>query len=296
MSAQREYELDIIYQAIQSELHQPPLGFSQLSVQERRRFLKPLNDLMDLLLNKVIGDSVHDQAGYLIGRIKKLYPRGRHMNIVVSEFEGLADYASLSRQQRLTHGRQRYKVFDEVLRKVSGSDTPETHRQFMNARFHSMHHQSEDFTPLVRQPSWKMFSDMIDGLMLANNLQYLSLNVQQKRASRRRQRYEILDKMIRLASGSDDIVQQEALVHDRLEHMHQSYRRYSYSTLRTFVTRLEPLEIFRDSESQNKLNRYKYGIAVELVNKLCGYTSDAPVPEIRAKFLRSRFPYAFQLT
>ena len=47
MSARREYELDIIYQAIQSELHEPPLGFSQLSVQERRRFLKPLNDLMD---------------------------------------------------------------------------------------------------------------------------------------------------------------------------------------------------------------------------------------------------------
>ena len=126
---------------------------------------------------------------------------------------------------------------------------------------------------------------------------YLTLTAKQKTFSRCSKRYTVLDKLIRVAAGSQKLEVQVELLHDRLKHIHKHYNRYSYTNLSNFVRKLPELEKFRNSEDQKMINRYKYPIVVELVNKLCGVSSkEHGAQDIRYKFLQSCFPSLLKLT
>ena len=135
-----------------NELKESPVGFSELSHRKRKDILKPANEVLDLFLDKVIGDDVRDQGRYLLSMIKRLFPRGKYKEFIVNEFESLEDYSSLDRKKRQIYGRHSYKVFDEILKKVSGSEDPETHRQFMSARFRCIHKNQASYEPLIKEP------------------------------------------------------------------------------------------------------------------------------------------------
>ena len=152
MSARRVSELAQVFNVV-VDLKEAPIGFSRLSHRDLQRKLQPANEVLELFLDKVIGDDVEDKARYLLLLIKKLFPRGKWKNFIVNEFDNLEDYSALDRNKKKTYGRQKYKVFDEVLKKVSGSEDPETHRQFMSARFLCIHQEHQNFRPLVAKPS-----------------------------------------------------------------------------------------------------------------------------------------------
>ena len=79
---------------------------------------------------------------------------------------------------------------------------------------------------------------------------YLTLTAKQKTFSRCSKRYTVLDKLIRVAAGSQKLEVQVELLHDRLKHIHKHYNRYSYTNLSNFVRKLPELEKFRNSEDQ----------------------------------------------
>ena len=94
--------------------------------------------------------------------IKRRLAGGKWKSFVVGEFDKLEDYFKADRTKRQINGRNNYKIFDEVLKKVSGSEDPETHRNFLDARFTSINQKKPRFKPLIEKPSWKTFSLMID--------------------------------------------------------------------------------------------------------------------------------------
>ena len=96
---------------------------------------------------------MEDQAAYLLWNIKKLFKGTSYLNFIFADFESLKDYSTLSKAERKNYGRYGYKIFDQVLAKMSGSDNQETHRKFLEARYNALHSSKQNFVPLIEEPS-----------------------------------------------------------------------------------------------------------------------------------------------
>ena len=56
---------------------------------------------------------------------------------------------------------------------------------------------------------------------------YTNLTVAQRKSRSRKVREKVLDKAILILAGSEDIVDQEAMVHSRLRKLHKGFKPYS---------------------------------------------------------------------
>ena len=152
MSILRRIQLQEVYDKV-DDISEPPLNFTSIPRERRRVDFKDANDVMTLFLEKMVGDAKTDQVSYLIYQIKRILPRGKHINAIVADLEPLKSWTDLSKNERKTYRRDVYKVFDETLLKFCGTDDIEAQRKFLNARFQVIHGEKENFTPLVEQPS-----------------------------------------------------------------------------------------------------------------------------------------------
>ena len=131
-------QFDNIMESI-ANLNAPRFQFSELDSRSRRDKFKGANDVFDKLLGKIVGSERNDQVKYILWRLKRLKRKGSHLLSVVEDSETLEAYSTLSEAKRKSYGRTYYKTFDKMLTKICGSDEPENHRTFLNARLNAMH-------------------------------------------------------------------------------------------------------------------------------------------------------------
>ena len=292
LSALRESEFLEVRRCI-SQMRAPALIFSNLDSRQRRSSLKGANDTLKELMEKAVGLEVVDQTGWLIYHLKRLHPRGRYLAAIIEDFPSLEDYAATSEHLRKSYRRSYYKTFHTTINKVSGSSSMSTHRKFLDAQFRAMHHSNEDFQPLVQNPSWKSVLQMVNDLrQVSAQVPYTTLNKRQKK--RRQLKHRALDKLIEEAAGSTDVLEQEAMLIDRLKKVHRNFDPFSWKRLRKFLDKLPCSEEFANSDEQNLKNRYKYPILNSLAAKLCGFTGKNK--KVRMAFILSRFPDLNNLT
>ena len=117
------------------------VAFSSLSARNRSKKLKSANRVLNALLEKTVGSVKEDQAGWLLYHLKKLYPGGRHLSLVMNDFRSLDDYLTCSKTKRRSYCREAlpYESFNLTLEKVSGSRNQESQRAFLNSRFRAIH-------------------------------------------------------------------------------------------------------------------------------------------------------------
>ena len=131
-----------------SALTQPPLRFSTLDDRKRREDLKPANDTLIAFMAKSVGVNVEDQAGWLLYHLKRLYPNGKHLEVIMEDYKQLRDFSSVSTHLRRNYTRAQYKIFQNAVKKFSGSTSMDTHRQFLKAQYSAMHQTKAGFHPL----------------------------------------------------------------------------------------------------------------------------------------------------
>ena len=148
------------------------------------------------------------------------------------------------------------------------------------------------------QPSWKNIKFMVDVLASKKGIPYKNLNSDQKKMTKRKLRWDTVEKMISLLTGSHKIADQESFLHDRLQSLHPEYHPYTWKKLDSFLLHLTPLEKFKNTPEQNLKHRYKYPLVTKLVDLLIGNCKENPRTEIsyRTQFLRVKFPQSFKPT
>ena len=124
------------------------LQHSTLNERERRDSFKEAHSVISAFLGKIVGSSKIDQVSFLLQHVKRLLPRGGHIKGVAEDLKSMKDFSTLSKNERKSYGRNVYKYFDIMIKKVSGSNDPATHRNFLSSRFMSMHKKE-----LIQQPS-----------------------------------------------------------------------------------------------------------------------------------------------
>ena len=165
MSLLRKSEFDCLRVAI-NKLKQPPLKFSKLQPNEVKRKLGPATNALESLLEKTVGLKKIDQAGLLLHHLKRIYPKGGHLNFVVQDFPKLRDFSTISKIERRNyrHLGGPYKTFDLMLSKIAGSAEPEAQRFFLDTRFKAVH-EKKKVKPLTVKPSWIVVKKMVENLV-----------------------------------------------------------------------------------------------------------------------------------
>ena len=121
---------------------------STLNERERRDSFREAHKVISALLGKIVGSSKVDKVNFLLQHVKRLFPKGGHLKCVVDDLKSLKDYSTLRKNERKTYGRNFYKTFDVMIKKISGSNTHAVHIAFLSSRFMSMHKRE-----LIQQPS-----------------------------------------------------------------------------------------------------------------------------------------------
>ena len=155
-----------------------------------------------------------------------------------------------------------------------------------------MHQNRRDYKPLTEQPSWNSVKSAVQVLATQESVKYSSMT--HKRKLKMKTHFETLDLMIETLAGSDALNDQKALVEDRLEKLHKHYKRFTWMNVKNLLKHVPTLEPFENSETQKKLNKYKYTILEMVAKKLSGYSLSNRVP--LNLLLQSRFPNSFQPT
>ena len=126
----------------------------------------------------------------------------------------------MSKTGRKTYGRNKYKIFDVVLRKLSGSyDNVDTQKQFLNSRFTAMHKQ-----PLLdTSASWKKVKSMIGQLKPVVPKPFSTLSNEQKIYSRRAVLRETFQGMVNLLAGSESFEEHVAALTDHLQRENRGF-------------------------------------------------------------------------
>ena len=271
------------------DITRPPFDFSAMSARQKKQIMAPVHDTFMHFLEKVVGPNKNEKSAFLLFHLKRLNPEGGHLKKVISDQEALPNYSNLTKNQRKSFGKSYYKIFDSFVQKSSGSTGVETQTKFLDARFFAVHHEKENFKPLAR-PTQDSVESMIHALEPSNKIPYNNLSRSQKNRNERKARYKVLEKMIVLAAGSEDIDHQESLLNDCIKRLHPGFDPYSWKRLGGFLGRMSALEKFENTPEQNLRNRYKYPFAVKLVDLLSGCSKSGSIRTafIRAKFAASR--------
>merc|ERR1719397_1024488 len=194
---------------------------------------------------KSVGVNVEDQAGWLLYHLKRLYPNGKHLEVIMEDYEQLRDFSSVSPYLRRDYTRSQYKIFQMALKKFSGSSSMDTHRQFLKAQYSAMHQRKAEFHPLDEK-SWKKVLRLIEELSVGSKIPYSTLTPTQKH--QRKPRHEALEMLIEVTAGSTCLKEQEGMLNDRLNKVHRNFKPYGWKRLANLIDKLELLEPFTNDE------------------------------------------------
>ena len=128
---------------------QPSIRFTTLDDRKRRDDLKPANDTLSALMEKTVGLDAKDQAGWLLYHLKRLYSKGTHLAVVMEDYKPLHDFSSASTSLRKNYSQSQYKVFQKAITKMSGSNSMDTHKRFLNEKYSALHRGKARFQPLI---------------------------------------------------------------------------------------------------------------------------------------------------
>ena len=227
----------------------------------------------------VIEDESASQVLSLIQQLKKLLPNGEHVNAVIEEMKTLKDFTNLEKKQRKNESRySRYRPFDNLLKKVSGSNEPATHRKFLCSRFQAIHKQE-----LIEQ-SWKRVKDMIECLLPNEPTVFSSLSDFDKRkaTSKFSEQNVALKTFITGVAGSNQLKEQQSTLGYYFMRWNPRTKEKIWSNFSKTVMTLPTLEPFSGSKEQKSRNKQKYVCAKNLVKKLSG---SGKRPAVQTQFL-----------
>ena len=215
----------------------------------------------------IIEDDSASQVLSLIQQLKTLLPNGEHINAVIEDMKKLKNFTNLEKKQRKNESRyNRYKPFDKLLKKVSGSNEPATHRKFLCSRFQAIHKQE------LTEQSWKRVKDMIEYLLPNEPSLFSSLSDVDKRkaTSNYSEQNVALRTFITGVAGSNQLKEQENTLRYYFMRWNPRAKEKVWSNLSKTVMTLPTLEPFSGSKEQKSRNKQKYVCAKNLVKKLSG--------------------------
>ena len=239
-----------------------------------------------------------DKAALYLHQLRQLYPKQSHLSVCINDFVKMKDFSELSKNGRRSRS-QIYRAFDELLTKMSGSDDQTTQKLFLNKRFTAMHIHKEDYEELLPTLSWRVVLRNIVTLdESARSTVYSKKTKAQLNNPNCKLRHKILEKLMLICAGSEDLKELEILLDDRLIALYSKKKIHSWSRLDTFVDKLLPLTPFVANKDMEKKNRYKYHTVKKLVDKASGYTTLQVTRQTKSRkeFIEQLFPNINQFT
>ena len=159
----RDEEFDEVHQKIEEieSLQEPHPKFSSMNPRQRSEKFRLAHEVLSALIEKAVGVDHKDQVGFLMYHLKKLCPKERVLAAAVDDFKSLKNFNTISKKQRKS---SHYKTFDKLLVKVSGTNNPDIHRNFLQVRFWAIHGKESGAKPLIDKSSWNAVKLMIEEL------------------------------------------------------------------------------------------------------------------------------------
>ena len=142
-------------------MQEPHPKFSSMNLRQRSEKFRLPHKVFSALIEKSVGGDQKDQVAFLMYHLNKLCPRGGVLAAAVDDFKSLQNFNTISKKQRKSN---RYKIFDKLLVKFSGTNNPDIHRSFLEVRFWAIHGKERGAKPLIEKSSWNAVKVMIEEL------------------------------------------------------------------------------------------------------------------------------------
>ena len=279
-----------------NELEEEKLSFSNASKRQKNNHWKKECEVFESFLGAIVGRDSRDKAAFLLYHLRRLYPDRSLISICVDDFQEMRNFSTLPKDGRKSRA-PTYRVFDNLLSKMSGSLEQEVHRKFLDARLAAVHQMEEDYKPLFRARSWRAVLEDVTSLNVVNE-DVLFSEKTEKQLNRPgcKIRHRIFKKMMVICAGTDALGELENFVDQQLKKLSSTEEFYLWNRLGRSVEKLDPLQQFESTEEVINKNRKKYSSVKNLINKVCGYKDSLRARRARADFLKHLFPKVFELT